>query len=69
MTELLLPFVPVFAALAVGAGVSSYIRRSITIEPLDVETLGEPERQGAPRGRVDPPDATGANGVALDEKR
>ncbi len=67
MAELLLPFVPVGAALAAGFGVSSYMRRGVSVEPADIETLAAAERDSQPHGRAESPDAAGANGVALDE--
>ncbi len=53
-TELVLPFVPVAAAIAIGFGVSSYMRRITPIEPVDIETVGGTERRGpTPRARTE----------------
>lgn len=69
MVDLIIAFIPVVVALMIGYGVSSYMRRTIKIEPIGAGMLHNAERHSPPHGRVAPADAAGANGVTLDEGR
>ncbi len=69
MADLIIACIPVVVALMVGYGVSSYMRRTIKVEPIGVDMRYDAERHSPPHGRVAPPDAPGANRVTLDEER